>query len=331
MTKFTRLIASLAITTLAMTPLLRGAHAQESQSPLTIINGDVRAHVFPTWHVANTVNQFIDTGPLLYHSGGSVMPRVTIYAIFWVPPTLQTGAPTSMSASYQNIQKNLLTDYPGHSIDNNNTQYFQIIGTKTFIKNAGSFGGFFVDTRPYPASGCTDSATPGNCLSDLQLQREVKRAMTLNGWTGGLNHIFLVYTSRFEGSCLDSLGHCAYTFYCGYHNAITSGVTAPIIYSNEPFAETSVCQAPGAPSPNGDAFGDAAATVASHEVTEAITDPLLNAWFTAQGNEIGDLCAYNYGSLTWDGGLANEVWNGDPYLLQQEYDNHVGGCVQVGP
>ncbi len=29
--------------------------------------------------------------------------------------------------------------------------------------------------------------------------------------------------------------------------------------------------------------------------------------------------------------MANEMWNGDFYLLQQEFDNHVGGCVQVGP
>ena len=41
--------------------------------------------------------------------------------------------------------------------------------------------------------------------------------------------------------------------------------------------------------------------------------------------------AYNYGALTWDSGNANEMWNGDPYVLQQMFDNHVGGCVQVGP
>jgi hypothetical protein len=31
----------------------------------------------------------------------------------------------------------------------------------------------------------------------------------------------------------------------------------------------------------------------SHVVTEAITDPFLNAWFDSSCNEIGDLCAYN--------------------------------------
>jgi hypothetical protein len=63
---------------------------------------------------------------------------------------------------------------------------------------------------------------------------------------------------------------------------------------------------------------------ASHEFTEAITDPELNAWFTAQGNEIGDhLCAYDYGLFyNWDGGNANQMWNSRFYMLQTEYDNN---------
>jgi len=55
---------------------------------------------------------------------------------------------------------------------------------------------------------------------------------------------------------------------------------------------------------------DIAATALSHELTEAITDPLLNAWYgTDLGHEIGDLCAYYYGYESWGGGLANEFWD----------------------
>src|ERR1700692_1064734 len=77
---------------------------------------------------------------------------------------------------------------------------------------------------------------------------------------------------------------------------------APIIYANMPFGSLSACAA-GQPSPNGVAAADAVTDVASHEITEAITDPFLNAWFDSSANEIGDLCAYNYGTNTWDGGL----------------------------
>ena len=59
--------------------------------------------------------------------------------------------------------------------------------------------------------------------------------------------------------------------------------------------------------------------------------PALDAWYDGGGAEIGDLCAYNYGARTLDGGLANEQWNGNFYIVQQEWDNKVGHCVQSGP
>ena len=76
---------------------------------------------------------------------------------------------------------------------------------------------------------------------------------------------------------------------------------------------------------------DVEINIVSHEHMEAVTDPHLNAWYDPSGNEIGDLCAYNYGSRTLDGGLANEQWNGNFYVVQQEWDNKVGACVQHGP
>jgi hypothetical protein len=334
MRKLTRFIASLAVVGLAMAPLLRpSALAQESQSPLTMRADDGSSiHIFPTVDGATTLAPLlVDTGPLDYH-GGPVMLNATTYAIFWVPAKLQNGAATGMSATYRPILKRMLSDYPGHGIDNNNTQYFQTTSTTTYIHNTGQFGGAFVDTSPYPASKCTDSLRLGNCLTDAQLRREIKKVMALKGWTGGFNHIFLLFTSDGEGSCIDSTSTaCAYTLYCGYHSAIVSGVPAPIIYANEPYGDLSVCQLPSIPSPNGDAVADAAASTASHEVTESITDPFASAWFTSQGNEIGDLCAYTYGPYTWGSSNANEMWNGDMYVLQMEFDNHLGGCVPVGP
>jgi len=338
MRTLTRFVASLAIVGLATVPVLRtSALAQESQSPLSVVaDGGSSIHIFPTVVGANTLAPLLaDTGPLEYF-GGPVMANPTIYAIFWNPLKLQSGAPTSMSATYQIILKRMLRDYPAHGIDNNNTQYFQTIsGITTYIHNTGTWGGAFVDTSPYPASVCSDPQTPGNCLTDAQLRREIKNVMALRGWTGGINHLFLLFTSAGEGSCIDATINstiCAYTRYCGYHSAFFNAVGSPIIYANEPYGELTHCQAPGIPSPNGDAVADAAASTAAHEVTEAITDPLPpRGWVTAIGNEIGDLCSYNYGTLTWASGNANQMWNGDFFALQQMFDNHVGGCVQVGP
>jgi hypothetical protein len=335
MRKLMRFAASLAIAGLAMSPLLRtNARAQESQSPLTVIDGDSHVHLFPTIGGAHTLAPLLaDTGPLEYH-GGPIMPNVATFAIFWIPAALQNGAPTGMSATYRPILKRLLTDYPAHGIDNNSTQYFEAIGAPAYIHNTGRFGGAFVDTSPYPASRCADPMTPGNCLTDVQIRNEIRKVIARTGWLVGLNRVFLLFTSSGEGSCIDSSNaQCAYApgGYCAYHSNVGTGPTKAIIYANLPYGETSVCQISDVPSPNGDPAADDAATTTSHELTEAITDPLGTAWFTFQGNEIGDLCAYKYGTLTWDSSMANEMWNGNFYLLQQEFDNHVGDCVQVGP
>jgi hypothetical protein len=273
-------------------------------------------------------------GPLVYH-GGPIMRRATLYAIFWIPLTLQTGGPTGMPVAYQNLQTRLLADYTAHGIDNNNTQYYEILGSTTaYIQNASGvsltsgLAGSFVDNAPYPASGCSDAATPGNCITDAQIQAEIQKVISLAGWTAGPNKMFLLFTSSGEGSCLDSSGTaCAYRQYCSYHSAIGTSV----IYSNLPFGNLSVCQVAGTPSPNGHPAADAVTDVATHEITEAITDPFGTAWFDSSGMEIGDICNFNYGANGWDAGNANQMWNGNFYEVQQVYDNHVGACVQDGP
>jgi hypothetical protein len=278
---------------LANVPAISGA------PQLTLSNPGSTVHIFPTLEgsAAHRAAAGAPT-PLIYHSNGPIMRVATIYTIFWVPQRLQNGAATAMSASYQSLQERLLAHYPGYGLGNNNTQYYQIIGgITTYIRNAGRFGGSYYDTSPYPASGCTDSATPGNCISDTQIRAEIQKVMNLNKWTGGIDKIFFLFTSSGEGSCFDNSTSCAYTAYCAYHGFF-GGTTTPIIYGNIPYGNPNVCQIPNTPSPNGDAIADTAATALSHELTEAITDPLLNAWFTAQGFEIGDLCAYQYGPNT---------------------------------
>lgn len=342
----TNLLISLALVLTTTAALFHGmAGAQD----LTAITGEQGVHVLPTVEKAAQRANFRAsqtsgaTGALVYH-GGPVMTTATAYAIFWAPAKLQDGQPTSLPTSYQNIQTALLQAYPGHGIDSNNTQYYMTTGSlffrfTSFVQGMGGFGGSYVDTSAYPASGCSDYITPGNCLTDAQIQEEVTKVMALKGWTGGLNHIFFVYTSTGEGSCA-SFG-CAYTDYCAYHGYFTQG-SQTVVYGNEPYAAAPYCQ--GGTSPNGDAAGDSAASITSHELTESITDPELNAWYSASGEEIGDLCAWNYGTNTWDGGQANQYWPISynnfilfghfpvtSFELQQEYDNHTASCVQVGP
>lgn len=296
------------------------------------------AHVLPTVSVHPAAVSATDSGPLLYN-GGPVMTSVTIYTIFWAPATLQSGAAANMTPNYRTVLTRLAEDYVGHALDNNNTQYYQTVASKTTyisglpasLAPAGTDAApMIIDTDPYPASACTDTVTPGNCISDAQLQAEITSVMAARGWSGGLDRIYVVYTAQGEGSCFTGSTQCAYTYYCAYHGYFTIGST-PVVYANIPWGDTNYCQTSGTPSPNNDAPADTAATAAAHEITEAITDPELDAWYTAQGNEIADLCAYDYGTNRFDGGKANQFWNGHYYEIQTVFDNVTGACAQIGP
>jgi hypothetical protein len=319
-----------------LVPIISGlANGQTAgNSPYRVSGETGTVHIYPTPELSRQIKaqQGANTLGVLTYQGGPIMTGETLYAIFWIPPTLQNGHSTTLSSKYQTVTKQFLGDYPDHGIANNSTQYYSTTsGTKYFV-GKGSFAGFYLDTNPYPASGCSDSVTPGNCITDAQLQTEIARVMTLKAWTPGLNKMFLVFTSTGEGSCISSTS-CAYTQYCAYHGYFGS-TTAPTIYANQPYADPNYCYSSlnGQKDPSGDIASDANVNVASHEITEANTDPELNAWWdTVNGEEIGDLCAWTFGVNGWDGGLANQMWNGHFYDLQLEYDNHTAACVSLGP
>ena len=346
---------SIAFTSFCVAVLLLAGSAKSTGQALQlnpIADDGNQIHIFPTVDTIKALGPAAHNGgtpPLLYHSGGSVMLSPTVYAIFWIPPHLQDGHATSLSSAYQTVQTNMLKEYFGHAIANNNTQYYQIVGgIKTYIKNQGTFGGSYVDTSLYPGEDCFDPSSQltngSNCISDADVRNEISKVMGIKCWTGVINNMFLLFTSSDEGQCATSNTNCSYSQYCAYHSNFTNSSHQIVVYGNEPYGNTAVCQVPGAPSPNSNAVADTAASTASHELTEAITDPLGNAWFDSSGAEIGDECAYYYGLVNWNSQKANELWDGHPFLLQAEYSNYVQnlyinvtngtnytGCFNSGP
>ena len=307
-------------------------------SPYVTAGATGSVHIHPTTEMSLQIKAqqgpVLAPGVLSYH-GGPIMTGNNFYAIFWIPAKLQNGQSTTLTAKYQAVAKQMLADYPYHGISNNSTQYYSTTsGINTYFAGIGGLVASVVDTNPYPASGCHDSVTPGNCITDAQLQAEITRQMTVHGWTPGLNKIFIVFTSIGEGSCTSNTSaSCAYTQYCAYHGYFGS-TASPTIYTNMPYANPTYCYSAsaGQHAPSGDVPSDASVNVTSHEITEANTDPELNAWWdSANGEEIGDLCAWKFSTADWDNGLANQMWNGHFYDLQLEYDNHTSGCVKIGP
>ncbi len=227
---------------------------------------------------------------------------------------------------------NLLQGLPGlphvhlfRPYTQNNTQYYDKTGN---IVNSSTFGGAWLDRSTYPFPTCFDLITPHGCISDAQIQNEVTKAMRVNHWTGGLNHLFFVYTSWGEGSCYDA-SSCAFSDYCAYHSSYTLGKQT-VLYANMPYTATLPEGCMTKKSPNNDSDADSTISVTSHEQIEAVTDPLINAWYDSNQYEIGDKCAWNFGSVSLNGGTANVEWNGHYYLVQQEWSNARKGCTLQG-
>ena len=280
-------------------------------------------HFFKTHAIGH--NSKTTSSDLLTYNGGPIMNSSVTYAIFWEPTTLQDGSNTQVSPTYNSLLQNYFGDIGGSGLYGNNTQYYD---TNGHIANNSTFGGAWTDTSAYPTSLCDDSATPLDCITDTQIQAEVAKAMTANNWTGGLTHMFFVFTSSGEGSCFDtSSTSCSFTQYCAYHGFFSDNNNQPIVYANMPYTGTNLNACGVSTSPNNDFDADSTINVTSHEHMEAVTDPELNAWYDAQGNEIGDKCAWNFGTPSLDNDQANVQWNSHYYIVQQEWSNAIDGCT----
>ena len=242
---------------------------------------------------------------LLYHGGAVMGGTSRVYAIFWEP------AGWFVSSTYNSLITRYFNDIGGSPLYHNNVQYRDSGGN---LASNAVLAGTYVDRTPYPS----------NPISDAQVQVEVTHARAVNGWATSIHNIFFVFTARNESICI-SPSICSFTTFCGYHGFFGSGT----IYAAMPYTGTSLggCGVPA--SPNRDFDADSTINVASHEQNEAATDPYLDAWFDASGNEIGDKCNFNFGSILPSGG--DVVFNGHPYMVQKEWDNLKGGCVLSGP
>ena len=265
------------------------------------------------------------TSNLTYH-GGPVMHANRVYSIFWGPTNAWDNGYVSTIGSYFG---DVAHDSGASSnVYFSDTQYSDGSGSIAYsvIK-----GGTYLDTRSYPANGCTDQATT-ICLSDAQLQGEVQSAMAANGWTAvgadGVQNLFAVFTPKGVGSCAGS--SCAYSTYCAYHSWIGGGNNA-ILYANQPYAVQNyrIYTCDSGQRPNG-VTADATLNLVSHEHNEAITDEQGSAWYDNKGSENGDKCAWNFGTTSGSSGALYNQTSRTPLLPPAGVEQHSSGCVQTG-
>jgi len=228
-----------------------------------------------------------------YHGGPLILGTTNVHFIYY----------GSWSSGSRSILDNLASSIGGSPYFNINTTYYN--GSGTHVSNSVHYSG-----------SVNDNYSHGNTLSDSSISAIVAAQNPTD-----TNGVYFVLTAS---DVNESSGFC--TQYCGWHTHGTiNGRDIKYAFIGNPARCPSACTNGTSP-PNGDVGADGAASIISHELEEAVTDPDLNAWYDSRGEENADKCAWTFGSTYSNGtGTANMNLGGRDYLIQQNWVNSGSG------
>jgi len=207
----------------------------------------------------------------------------------------------------------LASNIGGSPYFNINTTYFN--GSNVHVSNSVNY-----------VKSTNDNYSHGTALSDSAIQAVVSGAISGGALPKDTNGVYFVLTSADVNA---TSGFC--TQYCGWHTHGTIG-GSDIKYSfiGNPDRCPSSCAAQTT-GPNGNAGADGMASIISHELEEAVTDPDLNAWYDRRGYENADKCAWTFNPTyaAANGALANMKLGTRDFLIQRNWVNASGGYCAV--
>jgi hypothetical protein len=270
---------------------------------LAACSGDVTATdpaVEAPRDAATKARSGVSTG-ILYHGGPIMLGGQDVYLVWYGG---WTGDPAT------GILEDLVQAIGGSRYYNINTTYFDRAGHH--VTNAVYYGG-----------SVTDAYSHGKTLSDTDVLDVVDGAIAAGKLPDDPDAVYFVLASA---DVNESSGFC--TQYCAWH--WNDAADRKIGFVGDADRCPSACEAQTASSPNGDPGADAMASSLSHELEEAATDPLGNAWYDRRGEENADKCAWTYGTTyrAANGSFANMHLGSRDYLIQQNWLNvGAGKCV----
>ncbi len=254
--------------------------------------GDIK----PTGKVSNKASRrTTSNNTMIYHGGPILLGTTNIYYI-WYGNWANNSAPVILADLANNIG--------GSPYYNINTTYYNSLGEH--VSNSVLYAGSTID-----------SYSRGSNLSDLDIQAIVNSAVT-NSLPLDYNGVYFVLTSS---DVREVSGFC--TAYCGWHT-YTGNIKYAFVGNPEQCPSACAAQTN---SPNNNLGADAMASIIIHELEEAVTDPLLNAWYTRRGYENADICAWQFGSTytVSNGSKANMKLGTRDYLIQSNWVNTNNG------
>lgn len=220
---------------------------------------------------------------LLSDHGGAVVSSAKFLPIFYNGATA-----ASLQSGIDSFLNNFSNSDPGMTVI---TQY---------SKSGNAISATLVHSADF-----VDNKTAPNRISDSQIQSYLNSLFTAGSIPVSTSTIYGVYLPHGTVSTLGSARSC--TSYCGYHSSYVRN-NQTILYAVLPYNDCSGC------SLSGKTVLDMMTIVTSHEIREAITDPVNAWWESSSGYEADDKCAWH--NLYQQTGGA---W------VQPEYSNALAG------
>jgi hypothetical protein len=223
--------------------------------------------------------------PLLTYRGGPLLSAVEVFTVFWGPAW--STSPESDLASSLN-------------------EFFDFVLTSALLDELAEYGAPGKPIGHGRRIGSATITTPRlrHSISDGAIQHALQHEIASNPAfpPPGPNTLYFLYLP--PGVSVVQGGSRSCQAFCGYHNDIGGN----IFYAVMPFPGCTGCTGTLTPL-------EALTSTSSHELCEAITDPVPGqGWYDDTNGEIGDICAWKTKVL-------------GAYTVQLEWSNKAKACI----
>jgi len=222
--------------------------------------------------------------PELTYRNGPLLTSVEVFTVFW-------GA-TWQDATHSAVAKQM-------------NEFFDFVLTSKLVDQLGEYSveGKTIGHGKRTGSLVLTTSEPGTKVEDSAIQKMLQSEIDA-GTLPARNASSLYFVFLPPGTQVELGGAASCSDFCGYHDATSDN----IYYAAMPYPDCAGCE-------GGLATLDALTSTSSHELCEAITDPIPGqGWYDDANGEIGDICAWKTKKL-----------NG--YTVQLEWSNAAEACV----
>lgn len=224
------------------------------------------------------------SAPKFTYRAGPLLTNVEVFTVFWG------------KAWQESVNAALLKQL---------NDFFDFVLTSTLIDQLGEYSvtgkqigrGVLIGTITL-----TDSE-PGTSIADSAIRSKLVNEISAGRLpAANANSLYFFYLP--PGTQVTLSGSASCTDFCGYHDVTSGG----IYYAVMPYPGCTGCL-------GGLSAMDSLTSTSSHELCEAITDPVPGqGWYDDAHGEIGDICAWKTKKL-------------DAYTVQEEWTNAANSCT----